>query len=177
MEQILYLDKSEKERSWESVSRRYGKGAVLIIPLMKPSNQLVLIRQFRPPTGGYVIEFPAGLIDDGESPHDSVLRELREECGLKGKIIRVTNQFFSSPGLSSETVAIALVYIDEKHKESFVNTDFDDSEDIETFFVPFEDIPKFLAEREEKGDRVDAKLATASLFIELITSFNSKFFT
>lgn len=42
-------------------------------------DQLILACQYRPPVRSFVLEFPAGLMDVGESPSQSGLRELYEE--------------------------------------------------------------------------------------------------
>lgn len=168
LEKISYTDVNGKKCNWESVSRISSKGAVLIIAILKPSEKIVLIRQFRPPAHSYVIEFPAGLLDDGETIETAALRELEEECGLRGKLSKVTNPFYSSPGMSSETVAFALVEIDESDSSSFVKTKFDHSENIETFLVTIDQIPKFLNEREKLGDKIDAKIAAFSICINEI---------
>jgi len=47
-----------------------------------------LQRQWRPPIGKVCIEVPAGLIDEGETAEECALRELKEETGYVGEIIR-----------------------------------------------------------------------------------------
>jgi len=46
----------------------------------------VLEKQFRPPVGKVCIEIPAGLIDEGETPEEAAVRELREETGYVGDV-------------------------------------------------------------------------------------------
>jgi ADP-ribose pyrophosphatase len=46
--------------------------------------ELLLQKQFRPPIGKIVIEIPAGLIDEGETPEECAVRELQEETGFIG---------------------------------------------------------------------------------------------
>ena len=45
-------------------------------------DRLVLIRQFRFPINDYIYEFPAGLVEPGESMVTSAIREMYEETGL-----------------------------------------------------------------------------------------------
>jgi len=169
LERISYKDKDGITRDWEACSRSSGRGAVMMMAFARPSGRIVLIRQFRPPAGAYVIEFPAGLVDPGESVPETAVRELAEECGLLGRVLRVSAPFFSSPGMSSESVALAIMEIDEESPNSSVETKFDESEDIETFLVHLDKLGDFLAERESLGDKIDAKLAAASLFLKEIS--------
>lgn len=49
---------------------------------------IVLQKQFRPPVAKVVIEVPAGLIDEGEDMEECALRELKEETGYIGEVVR-----------------------------------------------------------------------------------------
>lgn len=64
--------------------------AIQIIAILeKPGGPEVLLeKQFRPPTGRIAIEFPAGMVDEGESPEEAAIRELREETGYVGDVVR-----------------------------------------------------------------------------------------
>lgn len=42
----------------------------------------VMTEQYRHGTGKIALEFPAGIIDKGETPEQAALRELQEECGF-----------------------------------------------------------------------------------------------
>ena len=48
----------------------------------------MIIVQYRPPVEAFCVEFPAGLIDEGESPEQAAVRELREETGYSGKVCK-----------------------------------------------------------------------------------------
>ncbi|KAJ3871186.1 NUDIX hydrolase domain-like protein [Lentinula edodes] len=60
--------------------------AVAILAILKskansfpPSS--VVVEQYRPPIGKFIIELPAGLVDEGETPEQAAIRELEEETG------------------------------------------------------------------------------------------------
>ena len=66
-------------------------------------DRILLIRQFRHPVGGYLLELPAGLRDvPGEPPLETARRELAEEAGLTATEWHVLVDFFNSPGGSTE---------------------------------------------------------------------------
>ena len=163
-EEIIYKDFKSAVRSWENVKRTPDRGAAVIIAVLRPSNRLVLIRQYRPPTDKYIIEFPAGLIDGGEDCNISAVRELKEETGYVGKVVGFTAPVYSSPGLTDETVSIVFIDVDEGDSQNINPVPANEAtEDIEVFLVDLNKVYDFLNEREKLGDKVDAKLRTFSL--------------
>lgn len=57
-------------------------GVILYGVYGEGKDKVVLIRQYRYPLGGYVYEFPAGLVEDGEDMLEAAIREMYEETGL-----------------------------------------------------------------------------------------------
>ncbi len=168
-EEIVYKDFKGSVRSWENVKRTPDRGAAVIIAVLRPSSRLVLIRQYRPPTDKYIIEFPAGLIDDGEDCIVSAVRELKEETGYVGKVVTSTAPVYSSPGLTDETVSIVFIDVDENDPQNINPVSANEAtEDIEVFLVDLKRIYGFLNEREEVGDKIDAKLRTFSLLNNIL---------
>lgn len=155
--EIEYTAQDGKVRTWESVSRRRGRGAVGILARLNPTGEILFVRQYRPPVNRRVIEFPAGLIDDGESPAEAAVRELREETGFIGTVTDVLPPSYSSPGLTSESIYLALMDVDLA-AQGEIRTDFDEGEFVETYRVAPGEIGNFLRNACEAGDAVDSKV-------------------
>ena len=85
-------------------------GAVAVVAL-DDEGDVVLLRQYRHPVGGYLWELPAGLRDaDGEAPLATARRELAEEVLLAAERWSLLTTTFSTPGFCDELV---LVYLAE----------------------------------------------------------------
>lgn len=155
LSRITYLAHDGVERTWETVSRNNSNGAIGILATMKDTGEIILVRQYRPPVDCFVIEFPAGLIDDGESPAEAALRELREETGYIGTVSEISSKGYSSPGLTNEYIILAKVEVDPANR---TDTDFDETESIETFLVKPAELNAFLENARNNGDVIDAKV-------------------
>jgi len=82
--------------------------AVVVVPL-RADGRVVLVRQHRQPTGGELLELPAGTLDvDGEDALDAAARELAEETGLAGASLQTLGRFWVSPGWSTERATVVL---------------------------------------------------------------------
>ena len=162
LNELKYSDRGGKIRSWEAAARKNSAGAVAMICTLKPSNRLILVRQYRPPVDRLTIEFPAGLVNPGESPEETAVRELREETGYRGKVLRILPPAYSSPGLTSEATRLALMEADES-EQGELQTQFDESEDIETLLVDKHALADFLCEADLRGEAVDGKLLSYAL--------------
>ncbi|MCK5802671.1 MAG: NUDIX hydrolase [Lentisphaeria bacterium] len=160
LELLTYRDGAGRERKWEAAMRCHNQGAVLMIPVLKPSERYVLIRQYRPPVKGFVIEFPAGLIDPDEAPRETALRELAEETGYTGTIAWMGRPTSSSAGLTGESVVLALMEIDENAPENQTPAAcLEEGEEIEVIVVAKNEVSAFLHARENAGDILDSRLA------------------
>ena len=156
-EEVEYIDSNNKLRSWENVARTTKGGAVAMIA--KVDANLILVRQFRPPIGNFIIEFPAGLVDGNEKFEVSALRELKEETGYVGKVTALSCPVYSSPGMTNETTALVFIEIDMKLNENQnPKPKLEQTEDIEVLRVDIKNLKNFLEERSKSGDFIDAKV-------------------
>jgi len=80
-------------------------GGVAAIPVLD-DGRIVLIRQFRYPLGKFIWEIPAGKLDSGQSPRDTIARELEEEIGCVAGSLTQACSFYSSPGFCDEVIRL-----------------------------------------------------------------------
>ena len=55
---------------------------------VRRGDEILLIQRKFPPMAG-AWAFPGGFVDSGEDPEVAVIRELKEECGIDGKLVRL----------------------------------------------------------------------------------------
>ena len=157
--EIDYQDEAGQRRSWEAVHRRSRNEAAIIVAQLRPSGKYILVRQFRPPTGGYVLEFPAGLVDSGETPAEAALRELSEETGYQGVVRKVTEPMYSSPGMLGEACRFVFVDVDENlpiNKSPQPHTE--PGEFLDVYAVNSAEISNLMKKEEMRTSHVDIKL-------------------
>lgn len=62
----------------------------------------------------YFYSIPGGGIEDGETPEEAAIRELQEECGLNGTVVRKLTEIYTSKG---NTEYVFLVKVSEDQQE------------------------------------------------------------
>ncbi len=119
--------------------------AVCIVPVL-PDDSLLLIREFRYAVNGWVIAFPAGLIEPGETLRECIDRELMEETGYRVRrdfegdpVMPLPQSGYSSVGMGDENVRVVIAYV-----EPCGEACPEQSELIETFKLAREDAGAFL---------------------------------
>ena len=131
------------------------RGSVVIAPFIN-RDEVIMIRQYRPIVGSWLIEFPAGTIERNEDPKDTAVRELEEEVGYRAKSIVHLTSFYVSPGVTNEKmhafIAWDLEYVGE-HREDY--------EVIETIRLKFPEA----VEKAKRGEIIDGKTLALILFL------------
>lgn len=82
-------------------------GSAVIVPVFDDGT-VALVRQYRHPAVRYLLEAPAGTLDDGERPEHGAERELQEELGLIAGRMEKLSEFFVSPGFCEEKMWVYL---------------------------------------------------------------------
>ena len=148
-----YVDAYGAERQWEAFERVNCKGIVVIVPVTD-EGETILTKQFRPPVNNYVIEFPAGLNDKGNTLEEAAKRELLEETGYTAKELTFLTEGPMSSGASGE---ILTAYLAQNIEYKGIG-ERDEAEDIEIIKVPVEKLEERLSELQAEGNFVDLKI-------------------
>ena len=129
------------------------------VVVIDEQDNVLLARQFRHAVGKFLLEIPAGGINSGEEPVDTVCRELQEEIGYFPRRIERLGGFYTTPGYGTE------------YLHCFLATDLvssrlvaEDTESIELLRVPSEQIPLLIM----SGEICDAKSIAALLLFLFI---------
>ena len=160
-EQICWQGKFITARTrgkWEYVTRARGIRAAVILAIDE-EDHVLLVEQFRVPLGKACLELPAGLIGDDDSSPDedptaAAARELEEETGYRADHIEVIGEFYSSPGMVSESFTLVRAHGLTKVSEGGGT----DSEDITVHHVALSHLPQFVEMARSRGLGIDVRL-------------------
>ena len=148
--EVDYVCKDGTQATWFMASRhndplcvtnRHEADVVVIAAYHTDLKKIVVTKEFRVPLGGYEYGFPAGLVDEGETPAEAAIRELKEETGLTvTRVIKGSPVIYSSPGMTDE--AVIMVYVLCEGEIS--NKGHEAHEDIETMLLSQDEVQELL---------------------------------
>jgi len=150
----------KQQGTWEYVSRSRGIHAAVILAIDEGDDgrHVILVEQYRVPLKINCLELPAGLVGDdmaGEAAEIAAERELEEETGYRARHWRTVGEFYSSPGMVSESftllVATGLTRVGEGGGV--------DGEEIIVHRVPLAGIADFVAAKRAEGCGIDVRVA------------------
>jgi ADP-ribose pyrophosphatase len=138
--------------------RHPGASAVLPVvgSLEDADPDVLLVRQYRYASGGYLYEVPAGMPDHPDEPWEAcAARELEEETGHRAATLRPLTRIYTTPGFSDEVIRL---YLAAELSEG--ETRRDDDEFMEVVRVPF----SRAVEMVRRGEIVDCKSVATILY-------------
>lgn len=95
-------------------------------------NTIYMVRQYRIGAKEETLELPAGLVDPGENPQDTAIRELQEEIHLKPKKLEYLLDTYSSPGFCNEKVSL---FVARDFEPSILDRDSTEFLEIEEYTI------------------------------------------
>jgi ADP-ribose pyrophosphatase len=146
---------AKRQGKWEYVSRSRGIKAAVILAI--DDGHVLLVEQFRVPLGRNCIELPAGLIGDHdvvEDPLEAAGRELEEETGYRAGRLEHYGEFYSSPGMVSESFFMVRAHDLERTGAGGGV----EGEGIMVHRVALSALPDFIATKRAEGAAIDVKL-------------------
>ncbi len=149
-----------QQGNWEYVSRSRGMHAAVILAIDEAADgrHVILVEQYRVPLKVQCLELPAGLVGDeiaGEATEIAAARELEEETGYRAAQWRTVGEFYSSPGMVSESFTLLHATGLTKVGEGGGVV----GEDIIVHRVPLDGIEDFVAKKRAEGCGVDVRVA------------------
>ncbi len=118
--------------------------SVAILLLERESTSIVLTIQFRYPScknnDGWLLEIPAGTIEEKENPKDCITREVMEELGYKIESPQLIATFYTSPGASTERVFLYFSEVSKKDMTGKGGGNVDENEDVQMVKIPVSEI-------------------------------------
>ncbi len=116
--------------------------AAAVLPYDPVADRVVIIEQFR--TGAFaagqqpwLLEFVAGIIEEGEKPEEVVRRESVEEAGVVLGPMEFIGHFLVTPGGSSEMLYLYCGMVDSQGVGGYHGIEAE-GEDIKVITLPFE---------------------------------------
>ena len=129
-------------------------GAAIAVPITT-AGEVVLLRQYRFAISRRILEFPAGTLEEGESPLLSIKRELGEETGYQASKWDFLGEMTPCPGYSDEIIHMFLA---RELTELSERPSGDEDEDIEVLHMSIDELNKCIASGDEL---LDGKSLTA----------------
>jgi ADP-ribose pyrophosphatase len=132
---------------WSAVMTRemFERGhAVAVLPYDPKRDAVIMLEQFRPggleaPGGPWMREFPAGMIEPGESIEEVAQREMQEEAGLTPLHLEYITRFWVSPGGTTESLFLYYAIVDSEGVGGLFGLEHE-NEDIRVSVVPREEL-------------------------------------
>jgi len=155
----LRIDTVQKSDGGTTTREIVGHSECIAAVVLDDADNVILVRQFRKAVEKELLEIPAGCIEQGEAPEETLRRELQEEIGFLPRKITRLGGFYSSPGYCTEYLYL---FLGEDLTPSQMVAE--DTDEIKVVKVPLVKIPGLIT----SGNICDGK-SIAGLLTYLAT--------
>lgn len=150
----VFVEKGDGIKSIREVVEHHGGAVGLVVTR---NRKIKFVRQYRYAIKDYLLELPAGKLEVGEDPKDTIYRELQEEVGVKAKKIEEVGRCYVSPGYCTEM--IYMYYVDDYEN---TDTNFDECEELDLIELDVHEAYKLA----ETGKILDAKTLCLMMLVK-----------
>jgi ADP-ribose pyrophosphatase len=162
------FERYDGSMSDETIRLNLDRGDSVAAIVHDTSNDtVVLTEQLRYPTcakgPGWIMELPAGVLDESEEPAQALRREIIEEVGYSVSSIEPISTFYVSPGGTSERILLFYASVTPSNRVSSGGGLESEGEDIRTVSLPVAEA----LQRVRDGEIVDAKTIIGLQWLEL----------
>lgn len=107
-------------------------------------GDVIMVEQFRYGSRSVELEFPAGVVDEGEDPAQTALRELEEETGYRAGRHALIGEILADAALHTNAVTIIAAFDCTASGQA----DQDESEDVRVRLIPRAEVARLIARGE-----------------------------
>ena len=139
--------------------------ASCILLYNKDNHSFVFIRQFRAPLFGkedsaYILEVPAGVLNAGENPMETIIRECLEETGYQISHPQWLTTIYPSPGILDEKIHLFFAEVTNSDKVTSGGGLESEHEYLEVIEIPVDEAYEMV----ESGEIIDGKTISCLFF-------------
>ena len=127
--------------------------SVAVLLFEKETGTILFTNQFRYPTcknnDGWLLEIPAGSLEEDEIPEECIRREVLEELGYRLTSPILINTFYTSPGASTERIFLYYAEVSENDQIEKGGGNSEEDEDIQLVKIPVSEIASKIPEMKD----------------------------
>lgn len=118
--------------------------AAVVLMYEQDTDSVIFVKQFRVPAvehdEDWLVEIPAGVVDEGEDAETAAVREVMEETGYRVNSIEPVKTFYVSPGYTTERMHLFYAEVNTVDKISDQHGLIEEGEDIKLVKVPVDSL-------------------------------------
>ncbi len=105
-------------------------------------GEVLMVKQYRHPIKETILEITGGFVDEGETPEEAVIRELKEETGYEFSSVKNVGKVAANPGVLDNFTYLFLAQGGKKTGEQSL----DENEELELVKISLQELKTLFLE-------------------------------